>query len=70
MEYIPATVSLTVYDSGQIRVNAQSFQQFIGDVEAGKIKLPVGRTFSLANIAAAHHLMDSNTSAGKIVVLP
>ncbi|WP_439698249.1 zinc-binding alcohol dehydrogenase family protein [Mucilaginibacter sp. AW1-7] len=70
MEYIPATVSLTVYDSGQIRVDVKNFQQFIRDVEAGEIKLPVGRTFILADIAAAHQLMDSNAAGGKVVVLP
>jgi len=69
MDYIPATVGLTVYDSGQIRVDAQSFQQFVIDVEAGKVKLPIGRTFELSEIAAAHQLMDSNAAGGKIVVL-
>ncbi|MBD1362615.1 zinc-binding dehydrogenase [Mucilaginibacter sp. ZT4R22] len=69
MEYIPATVGLTVYDSGQIRVDAQSFQQFINDVEAGSVKLPIGRTFHLSEIAAAHQLMDNNAAGGKIVVL-
>lgn len=69
MDCIPATVALTVYDSGQIRVDAQSFQQFVIDVEAGKVKLPIGRTFELSEIAAAHQLMDSNAAGGKIVVL-
>jgi NADPH2:quinone reductase len=68
MDYIPATVSLTVYDSGQIMVDAQSFQQFIHDVEAGNVKLPIGRTFNLTDIVAAHRLMDSNAAGGKIVV--
>jgi len=69
MEYIPATVNLTVYDSGQFRVDQQSFQQFITDVEAGKVKLSIGRVFRLEDIAAAHALMDSNSAGGKIVVL-
>ena len=69
MEYIPATVNLTVYDSGQVRVDQQSFQQFITDVEAGKVKLSIGRVFRLDDIAAAHSLMDSNSAGGKIVVL-
>jgi NADPH:quinone reductase-like Zn-dependent oxidoreductase len=69
MEYIPATVNLTVYDSGQFRVDQQSFQQFINEAEAGKVKLSIGRTFNLDDIAAAHGLMDSNTAGGKIVVL-
>jgi NADPH:quinone reductase-like Zn-dependent oxidoreductase len=69
MEFIPATVSLTTYDSGQIRVDQQSFQQFIRDVEAGLVKIQIGRTFSLGEIARAHELMDTNAAAGKIVVL-
>ena len=69
MDYIPATVNLTVYDSGQIRVDQQSFQQFIRDVEVGEIHLNISRSFSLDEIAAAHQFMESNAGAGKIVVL-
>jgi NADPH2:quinone reductase len=70
MEYIPATVNLTVYDSGQVRVDSGSYQQFIRDVETGLIKLSIGKVFRLEEIVAAHRLMDSNTAGGKIVVLP
>jgi NADPH2:quinone reductase len=69
MDYIPATVGLTIYNSGQIRVDQQSFQQFIHEAEAGKVKLNIGRIFNLEDIAAAHRLMDSNAAGGKIVVL-
>jgi len=69
MEYIPATVNLTIYDSGQIRVDQPHFQQFINDVEAGKIHLNIHHSFTLNEIAAAHTFMESNTGAGKIVVL-
>ena len=69
MEYIPATVGLTIYDSGQIRLDAQSFQQFIQEVESGKIKLSISASFDLEQIAAAHEFMESNSASGKIVVL-
>lgn len=69
MEYIPATVHLTVYDSGQIRVDQQSFQQFIRDVETGLIQLNISRSFTLAEISTSHQLMESNLASGKIVVL-
>jgi len=69
MEYIPATVSLTIYDSGQIRVDREKFQEFIHDVEQNKIKLSIGGVFKLEEIAEAHRLMDSNRASGKIVVL-
>ena len=69
MEVIPATVSLTVYDSGQLRSDRDSFQEFIKDVEEGHIKLTVSKVFSLDQIVEAHQLMDSNQAAGKIVVV-
>jgi NADPH:quinone reductase-like Zn-dependent oxidoreductase len=69
MDFIPATVSLTTYDSGQIRVAQQNFQQFISEVEAGQIKIKIGRTFSLDEINRAHEVMDTNAAGGKIVVL-
>lgn len=69
MEYIPSSVRLTVYDSGQVRVDGQSLQRFIREVEAGAVRLPVSRTFTLEEIAAAHQFMESNAAGGKIVVL-
>lgn len=69
MEFIPAAVNFTIYDSGQIRVNQQDFQQFIKDVEASKIHLTISKSFTLKEIADAHRFMESNFGAGKIVVL-
>ncbi len=70
MEFIPATVKLTVYDSGQVRSSTQVFQEFIQAVEAGQISLSVSKVFSLDTIVDAHRFMESNQGAGKIVVLP
>ena len=69
MDYIPATVNLTVYDSGQVKMDRKNFQTFIDDVEAGKIKLNISRIFRLDEIVEAHRLMESNTVGGKIVVV-
>ncbi|GAB2769568.1 zinc-binding alcohol dehydrogenase family protein [Rhabdobacter roseus] len=69
MEFIPATVRLTVYDSGQISSPTEVFQDFIRSVEAGRVKLPVSRVFTLEQIVQAHQYMESNQGAGKIVVL-
>ncbi|MGI4863830.1 MAG: zinc-binding alcohol dehydrogenase family protein [Janthinobacterium lividum] len=69
MEFIPATVGLTVYDSGQVTAPASALQEFIDSIEAGKVQLGVGRTFALADIVAAHQLMDDNAAGGKLVVL-
>jgi len=69
MEFIPAAVSLTVYDSGQIRVSDKYFQAFINDVENGVVRLKIGRVFLLQDIAEAHKLMEDNSAGGKIVVV-
>lgn len=69
MEFIPATVKLTAYDSGQVRSAAVAFQEFIREVEGGTIKLNIGKVFMLDQIVEAHRLMESNQANGKIVVL-
>lgn len=69
MDYIPSTVNLTVYDSGQVKMDKAHFQSFIDDVETGKIKLNISRVFTLDEIVEAHNLMESNAAAGKIVVV-
>lgn len=70
MEFIPATVRLTTYDSGQITSPTHVFQHFIHQIEAGQVKLALSRTFTLEQIVEAHQFMDSNQGAGKRVVLP
>ncbi len=69
MEFIPATIRLTVYDSGQIRSSTQHFQDFIYSVEAGQVNLNANNVFTLDKIVDAHKFMESNQASGKIVVL-
>lgn len=69
MEFIPATVRLTTYDSGQISSPTAVFQDFIRQIEAGQVQLAVSRTFTLDQIVEAHQFMDGNQGAGKLVVL-
>lgn len=69
MEFIPATVRLTTYDSGQITNPTRVFQLFIQQVETGQVKLPVSRVFRLDEIVVAHQFMESNAATGKLVVL-
>jgi NADPH:quinone reductase-like Zn-dependent oxidoreductase len=69
MEFIPATVHLTVYDSGQTKLDKANLQAFINDVEAGFIKLNISKTFTLDEIVEAHSLMENNGASGKIVVI-
>lgn len=70
MEFIPATVRLTTYDSGQITSPTVVFQDFIRQIEAGQVKLALSRTFTLEQIVEAHQFMASNQGTGKLVVLP
>lgn len=70
MEYIPAAVKLTVYDSGQIRIAGNLFQEFISNIEKGLLIPPIKKIFSLKEIVAAHQYMESNAGGGKIVVVP
>ena len=69
MDYIPATVNLTVFDSGQVKMDKNKLQAFIADVEAGNIKLNISRVFTLDDIIEAHRYMESNSGSGKIVVV-
>lgn len=69
MDYIPAAVKLTVFDSGQVRVEPNAFQSFISEMEKGEIQLSIGRVFQFDQIVQAHRLMDSNKAGGKIVVV-
>ncbi len=69
MEFIPATVRLTIYDSGQIKSPANVFQTFIESIESGEYTLKIGKVFRLDQIVEAHKLMESNPADGKIVVL-
>jgi NADPH:quinone reductase-like Zn-dependent oxidoreductase len=68
LDYIPATVNLTVYDSGQVKMDKENFQSFINDVESGKIKLNISKVFKLDEIIEAHKYMESNVATGKIVI--
>lgn len=70
MEFIPTTVRLTTYDSGQLTSPTSVFQDFIYQVESGNVKLAISRVFRLNELVAAHQFMESNQGAGKLVVLP
>ena len=69
MDYIPAATFLTVYDSGQMRVEGKYFQDFINEIENGNIHPKIKNIFSLEKIAEAHTFMESNSGGGKIVVV-
>lgn len=69
MDFIHATSYLTVYDSGQIRIDGKYFQDFIVKVESKKVTPAIKRIFKLDEIGEAHSFMESNKGGGKIVVV-
>ncbi|MBK6267078.1 zinc-binding dehydrogenase [Marivirga sp. S37H4] len=69
MEFIPATVRLTIYDSGQIKSPVKDFQTFIDSLEAEEYQLKIGKVFKTDQIAEAHRLMEANMANGKIVIV-
>jgi len=68
MEYIPSSVHLTVFDSGQHKMDKEAFQKFVRDIEAENIHINTGPIFELDEISEAHTLMESNAADGKIVI--
>ncbi len=69
MDFIPSSVYLTTYSSGQNRIGKEVFQQFIDAIQNGSVKINNHHVFSLHQIVQAHRLMESNKANGKIVVI-
>jgi NADPH:quinone reductase-like Zn-dependent oxidoreductase len=68
MEMIPSAVSLTTYDGTAEDFMKTPFQDLIAQIEAGTLRVSIGRTFTLAEIVEAHRTMEQNNAGGKIVV--
>lgn len=69
MAAIPTAVSLTTYAGGPDDFMLTPLNNLAAQVAAGQLRVQVGRTFSLDQIAEAHHCMETNMAGGKIVVL-
>ncbi|OKL64178.1 hypothetical protein UA08_00537 [Talaromyces atroroseus] len=69
MEFIPRYVHLTVFGGWIEEFMDTPFDDIIQQVEAGKLKIKVGKVFHIDQIAEAHQCMDDNLAEGKIVVL-
>jgi NADPH:quinone reductase-like Zn-dependent oxidoreductase len=69
MEAIPTAVCLTVYAGESDDFMRMPFQHLVEQVEAGTLRVQVGKTFQLDQIAEAHGAMEGNSAGGKIVVL-
>jgi NADPH:quinone reductase-like Zn-dependent oxidoreductase len=69
MDVIPNAVNLTVYSGGSDDFRRTPLQRLVKQIEAGTLKIQVGRVFDLDQIADAHRCMEDNSAGGKIVVV-
>jgi NADPH2:quinone reductase len=68
--YLPSGVRLTAYGGEAADLPAAVLQSFLDAVAAGRLTVPLHRTYTLDEIATAHAAMEANTATGKLVVLP
>jgi NADPH:quinone reductase-like Zn-dependent oxidoreductase len=69
MEFIPTAVCLTGYAGESEDFMRTPLNDLARQVQAGTLRVQVGRVFALDEIVAAHRLMEENKAGGKIVVL-
>jgi NADPH:quinone reductase-like Zn-dependent oxidoreductase len=69
MAAIPTSVCLTAYSGGVNEFMAAPLQSLVEQIEAGAMRVPIGRVFTIDQIVEAHRIMDANAAGGKIVVL-
>lgn len=69
MDDMPRMAKLTTYGGWIPEFMATPLDQMVQQIEAGTIKVKVGRVFHLDEIVEAHRCMDESAAEGKIVVL-
>jgi NADPH:quinone reductase len=69
IEYIPRGVRLTAYGGDASDLPADVLQSFLDEVAAGRLDVPIGRTYSLDEIVSAHADMEAGSAVGKLVVV-
>jgi NADPH2:quinone reductase len=70
IDYLPNGVRLTAYSGDAADLPADVLQSFLDDVAAGRLTIPVHRTYTLDELATAHADMEAGNATGKLVVLP
>lgn len=68
MEYIPRMGRLTAYAGDAENLKKADLQDFIDAVEKGILSLNIDRFYQFDQVSEAHSFMESNQTAGKIVV--
>jgi NADPH:quinone reductase-like Zn-dependent oxidoreductase len=69
MDVIPTGVCLTVYAGESEDFMQTPLNDLAKQIEAGTLRIQVGKTFRLDEIVEAHRVMEENKAGGKIVVL-
>lgn len=67
--YLPSGVRLTAYGGEAADLPAAVLQSFLDAVAAGRLTIPLHRTYTLDEIATAHADMEANSATGKLVVV-
>jgi NADPH:quinone reductase-like Zn-dependent oxidoreductase len=70
IDYIPSGVRLTAYGGEASDLPADVLQGYLDAVAAGRLTVPIDRTYALDDIAEAHADMEHGRATGKLVVLP
>jgi NADPH:quinone reductase-like Zn-dependent oxidoreductase len=69
MDAIPTAVCLTSYSGEADDFLRTPLDELVQQIAAGTLRVQVGKTFHLDEIAEAHRCMEENRAGGKIVVL-
>jgi NADPH:quinone reductase-like Zn-dependent oxidoreductase len=69
MEAIPTSVCLTTYAGEAEDFMRTPLEELCEQVSSGKLRVQVGKVFTLDEIVEAHRCMEENSAGGKIVVL-
>jgi NADPH2:quinone reductase len=65
---IPTAVKLTSSSGVAADLTSAQLHDYIDLVAKGELEVKTGSTFELAELVAAHMLMDANQAGGKIVI--
>jgi NADPH2:quinone reductase len=70
IDYLPTGVRLTAYGGDAADLPTDVLQAYLDAVAAGRLTVPIHRTYTLDEIGQAHADMEHGSATGKLVVLP
>lgn len=69
MEDISVGIGLTAYSGGRTEMGLVPFKEIVKDIEAGKMKVPIGKQWKLEEVGKAHEMMEKGGAGGKMVIV-